>query len=74
MTKHNICPVCGSEENIGIDMSSSAEYASLIYIGYGGARLRACVDCGVMYIDQFDRNSIKERLIKDARRKRTNKK
>lgn len=66
----NICPVCGSEEYIGIGMTSSAEYFNLIYIGHGSARLVACLNCGAMYIDQFDRKSIKERLDKDKRKRR----
>lgn len=56
----NICPVCKSEKSIAIDVRGSSEYLSLVYLGHGGARLRACIDCGLMYIDQFDRDMIKK--------------
>lgn len=64
MTSPNKCPVCGSKEHISIGISSSAEYISLIYIGHGGARLQACVDCGAMYINESDRRLIQKNIKK----------
>lgn len=66
----NVCPVCGSKKNLLIDVRGSAEYISLVYVGHGGARLRACLDCGVMYIDQFDRESILRREFMTEKRKK----
>lgn len=71
MTDKNVCPVCRSKKNLLVDVCGSAEYISLIYVNHGGARLRACLDCGVMYIDQFDRESILSReLMKEKRKKK----
>lgn len=69
----NVCPTCGSSEYVAINMSSSAEYAWLIYVGHGAARLRGCLDCGTVYIDKYDRKIIKDRLINNARKRRTRK-
>ena len=67
---NNICPSCGSERSVSIDMSSSAEYASLIYINHGSARLMVCLDCGTVYIDQFDRELINKKLTENTRKRR----
>lgn len=70
----NICPVCKSDKSVAIDIRGSAEYLSLVYIGHGGARLHACLDCGVVYIDNFDRDSMLSRLIQKPRRRNSNEK
>jgi predicted nucleic-acid-binding Zn-ribbon protein len=64
MNSPNKCPVCGSKEYVTISISSSAEYASLIYISHGGARLQACVDCGNVYINETDRRYIQKSIKK----------
>lgn len=56
----NICPVCKSNKNVPIDVCGSAEYMSIVYPGHGGANLRACINCGVVYIDERDLKRLKD--------------
>ena len=57
------CPVCGSEESDTLDVSS---VVSASIVGDAGrVRIIACLDCGVLYLDAFDREQ-----IKDVRKKR----
>ena len=56
----NICPVCKSDKSVAIDVRGSAEYLSLVYPGHGGANLRACINCGIVYIDKWDLERLKK--------------
>lgn len=57
----NKCPVCKSKRHTSIRATGS-EYANLVSCDCGTIRLKACVDCGAVYIDDFDRQQCLRRF------------
>lgn len=67
-TYANKCPVCKSTHKEAI-RAVGGEWVGLIYATHGSARLYACADCGVVYIDEAERMRIKETINKSKRKK-----
>jgi uncharacterized Zn finger protein len=57
---NNKCPVCGSNKHTTIHASGS-EWASLIINQIGSVSPNVCLECGTVYLNQFDLERLRKK-------------